>query len=70
MHRMNKECLNFDPIGIQRRWAEDNVGAAALRWSSSQTTREILHKEQSFLWLKQTRGFQGADRRTTGREGV
>ena len=33
MHRMNKECFNFDPVGIQRRWAEDNVGGAALRWS-------------------------------------
>lgn len=41
----DKECLNFDPIGIQRRWAEDNMGAAALRWSSARRPREFSTKD-------------------------
>lgn len=65
MHRMNKECFNFDPVGIQRRWAEDNVGSAALRWSPDDPRNSA--QGTVFLVAETDRRFPGG-RRESHRE--
>lgn len=74
---MKNEWLNFDTVGIQRKWAQDNVGGTALRWGPYLSesliaecrgmTRDIWHRGAVFLVAESDQMFQG-DRQEDHRE--